>query len=64
MLSNGFTKTRSDQLKESLKKIYNEKVPGTALNKCKLFCTGMKTDDIGIIVYNQRIAFIKIGEYY
>jgi len=53
-----------DGLKKSIKDIYGESVPGSALNKCKNFISHMKKDDIVIVVGKNEIAFAKLGDYY
>ena len=51
-------------LKEQIKRIYEEKIPGTALNKCERFCFGIQPGDIAVIVGNNQVAFAYIGDYY
>lgn len=57
-------KTEENSLKEAIKEEYNELKPGTALNKCKRFCTQMKEGDFAIVVGRHKLAIVKIGEYY
>lgn len=58
------TENSEESLKASIKEIYGESKPGTALNKCIRFCRELKPGDIAVIVDNGRIAFARIGEYY
>lgn len=64
MINPMLSKSQSDGIKEELKEIYGESRPGTALNKCILFCYELKSGDIAVIVDNNRIAFAYIGDYY
>ncbi len=43
---------------------YPDKVPGTALNKCRRFLDEIKAGDIAMVVGRSEIAFAKIGEYF
>lgn len=64
MISESLTHGQADALKASIKEIYGESKPGTALNKCIRFCCQLKKDDIAVIVDNNRVAFAYIGEYF
>ena len=64
MIRDEISPAQSKELKTSLKNIYDERKPGTALNKCIRFCCELKLGDIAVIVDNDRIAFATIGEYY
>lgn len=64
MLTKDLNRRQSEELKASIKEIYNESRPGTALNKCLRFCFELKAGDIAVIVDNNRVAFAKIGDYY
>ena len=64
MISQTLTRSQSDRLKASIKEVYGESKPGTALNKCIRFCYELKAGDIAVIVDNNRVAFAYIGEYY
>lgn len=64
MLSDNLSKGQYAHLKKLVKDIYNEQIPGTAVNKCMKFCYELTEGDIAVIVDNQRVAFAKIGEYY
>lgn len=63
-LHDDITKEQSDALKEIIKLDYEEKVPGTALNKCIKFCKEMKVNDLVMIVDKTRITFATVGEYF
>ena len=43
---------------------YPDKMPGTALNKCRRFIDEIKPGDIAMIVGRSEIAFATIGDYY
>lgn len=43
---------------------YPDKVPGTALNKCRRFIEEIKSGDIAMIVGRSEIAFATIGDYF
>ena len=43
---------------------YPDKMPGTALNKCRRFIDEIKSGDIAMIVGRSEIAFATIGDYY
>lgn len=64
MISTPLSKSQTKILKESIKETYDEKKPGTALNKCKRFCNELKTGDICLIVGRDKIAIAYIGEYF
>lgn len=64
MISKTITNKQSKELKSTIKEVYDENRPGTALNKCIRFCYELKEGDIAVIVDNNRIAFAYIGEYY
>lgn len=53
-------------LKEHIQEVYGDKVPGSALNKCKSFIAGIKEGDILVIPSegSRRITFAKAGSYY
>lgn len=53
-------------LKEHIHEVYGDKVPGSALNKCKSFIAGIKEGDILVIPSegSRRITFAKAGSYY
>ena len=60
-------KPDSDQinrLKKSVKMLYGEKVPESAVNKCIQLCRELKDGDIVVTVDNGRIAFASVGEYF
>ena len=61
MISDRLTRSQENTLKASIKEIYGESKPGTALNKCIRFCYELKD---GVIVDNNRVAFAYIGEYF
>ena len=62
MISDRLTRSQENTLKASIKEIYGESKPGTALNKCIRFCYELKNGDIAVIVDNNRVAFAYIGE--
>ena len=64
MISDRMTRSQENTQKASIKEIYGESKPGTALNKCKRFCYELKDGDIAVIVDNNRVAFAYIGEYF
>ena len=64
MISDRLTRSQENTLKASIKEIYGESKPGTALNKCIRFCYDLKDGDIAVIVDNNRVAFAYIGEYF
>lgn len=64
MIAGKLSGKQADALKASIKEVYGETKPGTALNKCIRFCFELKVGDIAVIVDNNRIAFAYIGEYY
>ena len=64
MISDRLTRSQENTLKASIKEIYGESKPGTALNKCIRFCYELKNGDISVIVDNNRVAFAYIGEYF
>lgn len=43
---------------------YPDKVPGTAVNKCRRFIDEIKPGDIAMIVGRTEIAFATIGDYF
>ena len=43
---------------------YPDKMPGTALNKCRRFIEEIKSGDIAMIVGRSEIAFATIGDYF
>jgi len=43
---------------------YKDKMPGTAINKCRRFISEVKKGDIAMIVGSYEIAFAIIGDYY
>lgn len=43
---------------------YLDKIPGTALNKCRRFIDEIKPGDIAMIVGRSEIAFATIGDYF
>lgn len=54
-----------DYYKQVLKdESYPDKVPGTAVNKCRRFIDEIKTGDIAMIVGRTEITFATIGEYF
>lgn len=56
--------TLEGDLKAQIKEVYHEKVPGSALNKCIRFCSGMKPGDIVVIADTSQTAFAIVGDYY
>ncbi|MBQ8508130.1 MAG: hypothetical protein IJ466_11960, partial [Clostridia bacterium] len=58
------SKEQVDLLKQDIKDEYDEKLPGTAINKCIKFCKEIKVGDIAVIVGRDRISFATIGDYY
>ena len=64
MISDRLTRSQENTLKASIKEIYGESKPGTALNKCIRFCYELKNGDSAVIVDNNRVAFAYIGEYF
>lgn len=64
MISDRMTRNQENTQKASIKEIYGESKPGTALNKCIRFCYELKDGDIAVIVDNNRVAFAYIGEYF
>lgn len=64
MISDRMTRSQENTQKASIKEIYGESKPGTALNKCIRFCYELKDGDIAVIVDNNRVAFAYIGEYF
>ncbi len=64
MISENLSHSQEKALKASIKEIYGESKPGTALNKCVRFCYELKNGDIAVIVDNNRVAFAYIGEYF
>ena len=64
MLTEDLSRSHADRLKTSIKDIYDESKPGTALNQCLRFCNELKTGDIAVIIDNNRVAYAYIGEYY
>ena len=52
-----------ERLKTEIKKVYNEKLPGSALNKCRRFISEVKEGDIVLIAGRGKIAFAEVGEY-
>ena len=63
-LHENMTKEHIRALKEIIKEDYDEKRPGTALNKCINFCNEMKEKDLVMIVDKARISFAVVGEYF
>ncbi len=54
-----------ESLKAMLKEgFYQDKKPGSAVNKCRRFVEDVKANDIGMIVGSREIAFVQIGDYY
>lgn len=43
---------------------YTDKMPGTAVNKCRKFVDEVKNGDIAMIVGRDEITFAYIGEYF
>ena len=43
---------------------YPDKMPGTALNKCRRFIEEIQSGDIAMIVGRSEIAFATIGDYF
>lgn len=58
------SKDQAELLKQDIKDEYDEKLPGTAINKCIKFCKEIKVGDIAVIVGRDRISFATIGDYY
>lgn len=54
----------NQSVKKSVKMLYGEKVPESAVNKCIQLCRELKDGDIVVIVDNGRIAFASVGEYF
>ncbi len=64
-LSTGNLSQDDEALKKNLPNIgYKDKMPGTALNKCRRFVDEVKEGDIAMIVGRDEIAFAYIGDYY
>lgn len=63
-LKDGISNRQQEALKEEIKQVYDEKLPGTAVNKCIKFYSSVKVGDIAMIVDKHRVAFATIGEYY
>ncbi len=66
---NALTTDNLSQDDEDLKKHlincgYKDKMPGTALNKCRRFADEVKEGDIAMIVGRDEIAFAYIGGYF
>lgn len=54
-----------EELKKHLTSIgYKDKMPGTALNKCRRFVDEVKEGDIAMIVGRDEITFAYIGDYF
>lgn len=54
-----------EQLKNCLMSSgYTDKMPGTAVNKCRKFVDEVKNGDIAMIVGRDEITFAYIGEYF
>lgn len=54
-----------DYYKQTLKdNDYPDKMPGTALNKCRRFIEEIKPGDIAMIVGRSEITFATIGDYF
>lgn len=64
LLNNASNKNINKSLKDLIRDNYEEKKPGTALNKCIRFCHEIKNGDIGVVVGRQKVAFVYIGEYF
>jgi hypothetical protein len=58
------SKTQAEALKEIIVQDYEEKLPGTALNKCIKFCNEMQVGDLVMIVDKSRITFATVGEFF
>lgn len=58
------TPTIEAELKDGIKENYEEKKPGTALQKCIRFCNTIKEGDIAVIVGKDKVALAVIGEYF
>ncbi len=66
---NALTTNNLSQGDEDLKKHlincgYKDKMPGTALNKCRRFADEVKEGDIAMIIGRDEIAFAYIGGYF
>ena len=61
---NKLTPTIEEGLKDDIKENYEEKKPGTALQKCVKFCNTIKEGDIAVIVGKDKVALAVIGEYF
>ena len=61
---NKLTPTIEAGLKDDIKENYEEKKPGTALQKCVKFCNTLKEGDIAVIVGKDKVALAVIGEYF
>lgn len=58
------SKKQLELIKDRLRNVYKEKIPGAAYNKCKRFFSEISNGDIVMIVDNDRITFAYIGDYY
>lgn len=58
------SKTQNEQLKESIKSIYSEKMPQNSINKCKRFIFEINEGDYIAVVGNKCVTFAIVGEYY
>ena len=61
-----FDKTNLELVKEGIKQWYGDKVPTTAINKCKKFIEEFKEGDFVVIPNkgSSEVAICKVGEYY
>jgi len=56
---------QDDYYKDLLKEnSYPDKMPGTALNKCRRFIEELKPGDIAMIIGRDEITFATIGDYF
>ena len=58
------SKQQEKLLKEEIGNFYDEKRPGTALNKCRRFYNDVKKGDFVVIVGNKKVGIAEVGDYY
>lgn len=58
------SKDANAHLKDTIARVYNEKMPQTPINKCKRFVYEIQSGDYIVIVGSENITFAIVGDYY
>lgn len=58
------TRKANEELKKSVDKVYREKRPQMAINKCSRFVNEIKENDFVVIIGTNKVTIAKIGKYY